>query len=91
MIELEAELKRLIIDTLMLEDVTPEGIDSNAPLFVEGLGLDSIDALELALAISRKYGVRIKADDERNREVFRSVASLAAFIQTETTQREKAG
>jgi acyl carrier protein len=91
MIELEAELKRLIIDTLMLEDVTPEGIDSNAPLFVEGLGLDSIDALELALAISRKYGVRIKADDERNREVFRSVASLAAFIQAETIQREKAG
>ena len=91
MIELEAELKRLIIDTLMLEDVTPEAIDSSAPLFVDGLGLDSIDALELALAISRKYGVRIKADDERNREVFRSVASLAAFIQTETAQREKAG
>lgn len=91
MIELEAELKRLIIDTLMLEDVTPETIDSNAPLFVEGLGLDSIDALELALAISRKYGVRIKADDERNREVFRSVASLAAFIQAETAKRETAG
>ncbi len=91
MSELEADLKRLIIDTLMLEDVTPQTIDSKAPLFVEGLGLDSIDALELALAISRKYGVRIKADDERNREVFRSVSSLAAFIQAETTQREKAG
>ncbi|HVR64787.1 MAG TPA: phosphopantetheine-binding protein [Polyangia bacterium] len=88
---MEAELKRLIVETLMLEDVTPEAIDSNAPLFVEGLGLDSIDALELALAISRRYGVRIKADDERNREVFRSVASLAAFIQSETTQREKTG
>jgi len=91
MSELEAELKRLIVDTLMLEDVTPASIDSDAPLFVEGLGLDSIDALELALAISRRYGVRIKADDERNREVFRSVASLAAFIHGETTQREKTG
>ena len=84
MIELETELKRLIIDTLMLEDVTPAQIDSDAPLFVEGLGLDSIDALELALAVSRKYAVRIKADDERNRDVFRSVKSLAAFIQAET-------
>jgi acyl carrier protein len=85
MIELETELKRLIIDTLMLEDVTPAQIDSDAPLFVEGLGLDSIDALELALAVSRKYAVRIKADDERNRDVFRSVKSLAAFIQAETS------
>lgn len=89
--EFETELKRLIIDTLMLEDVTPEKIDRSAPLFVEGLGLDSIDALELALAISRKYGVRIKADDERNREVFRSLASLAAFIEAEIRQREQAG
>jgi acyl carrier protein len=85
MIELETELKHLIIDTLMLEDVTPAQIDSEAPLFVEGLGLDSIDALELALAVSRKYAVRIKADDERNRDVFRSVKTLAAFIQAETT------
>ncbi|HEY2903426.1 MAG TPA: phosphopantetheine-binding protein [Polyangia bacterium] len=91
MIELEAELKRLIIDTLMLEDITPEQIDRDAPLFVDGLGLDSIDALELALAISRKYGVRIKADDERNREVFRSLKSLAAFIQAESAPSAKAG
>jgi acyl carrier protein len=91
MIELETELKRLIIDTLMLEDVTPAQIDSEAPLFVEGLGLDSIDALELALAVSRKYAVRIKADDERNRDVFRSVKSLAAFIQAETSAAVGAG
>ncbi|HEX3694679.1 MAG TPA: phosphopantetheine-binding protein [Polyangia bacterium] len=91
MTELEAELKRLIIDTLMLEDITPEQIDRDAPLFVDGLGLDSIDALELALAISRKYGVRIKADDERNREVFQSLKSLAAFIQAESAQDAKAG
>ena len=91
MIELETELKRLIIDTLMLEDVTPAQIDSEAPLFVEGLGLDSIDALELALAVSRKYAVRIKADDERNRDVFRSVKSLAAFITAETSAAAGAG
>lgn len=91
MIELESELKRLIIDTLMLEDVTPEQIDRDAPLFTSGLGLDSIDALELALAISRKYGVRIKADDERNREVFGSLRALAAFIRSEASQGAKAG
>src|SRR5258708_33301888 len=91
MSELEADLKRLIIDTLMLEDVTPQTIDSKAPLFVEGLGLDSIDALELALAISRTYGVRTKADDERNPEAFPSVSSLPAFIQPETTPPEEAG
>ncbi len=69
MIELETELKRLIIDTLMLEDVTPAQIDSEAPLFVEGLGLDSIDALELALAVSRKYAVRIKSWPRPSRSI----------------------
>ena len=81
--EIEAELKRLIVDALMLEDVRAAEIDREAPLFVEGLGLDSIDALELALAIHKKFGVRIKAEDERNRAIFRSVASLAAFIAAE--------
>ena len=78
--DLEHELKHLIVEALLLEDVNPEKIDSNAPLFVEGLGLDSIDALELVLAINRKYGVEIKADAERNKETFRSVHSLASFI-----------
>jgi len=64
----------------MLEDVTPEDIETDAPLFVEGLGLDSIDALELALAIHKEFGVRTSPDDERNREYFHSVASLAQFI-----------
>jgi acyl carrier protein len=86
--EIEAELKRLIVETLMVEDVVPEEIDGDSALFGEGLGLDSIDALELALAISKKYGVRIKADDERNREIFRSVRTLAAFI---VEERERQG
>ncbi|HEY8427303.1 MAG TPA: phosphopantetheine-binding protein [Sandaracinaceae bacterium] len=78
--DLEKELKELIIEALMLEDMAVEDIDSDAPLFVEGLGLDSIDALELAMAIDKKYGVRIKADDEQNRRIFSNVKSLAAYV-----------
>jgi len=78
--ELELEIKRLIIQSLNLEGVTPEAIDPAAPLFVEGLGLDSIDALELAMALRQKYGVRTSADEARNREVFASVRSLAQFV-----------
>ncbi|HEX9051260.1 MAG TPA: phosphopantetheine-binding protein [Anaeromyxobacter sp.] len=78
--ELERELKQLIIDTLNLEGTTPERIATDAPLFGEGLGLDSIDALELALEIKKRYGVRTKANDEENRKIFASVRSLAAHI-----------
>ena len=81
--DIEEELKRVIVETLALDDVAPGDIDSEAALFGGGLGLDSIDALELAIAIGRRYGVRIKADDERNRQVFGSVRSLAAFIAAE--------
>ena len=77
---LEAELKELIIEALMLEDVAIDDIDSDEPLFVEGLGLDSIDALELAMAIDKRYGVRIKADDEQNKQIFSNVRSLAAYV-----------
>lgn len=77
---LEKELKELIVDALMLDDVTPAEIESEAPLFVEGLGLDSIDALEMAIAIDKKYGVKIKAEDEGTRDIFRSVRSLATHI-----------
>jgi len=80
--DVHAELKQLIVESLALEDVTPESIDTDAPLFGEGLGLDSIDALELAIAIERAYGVRLEAKDEGNREVFRSVRSLAAHVST---------
>jgi acyl carrier protein len=81
--EIEAELKILIVEVLMLEDVKPSDIDSEAAIFGAGLGLDSIDALELALAIGKRYGVKIKSDDERNREIFASVRNLAAFVAKE--------
>ena len=84
--DLELRIKQVIVDALMLEDVKPEDIKTDAPLFVEGLGLDSIDALELAVALHSEFGIRTKADDERNREIFHSVSSLAKFIQEE---REK--
>lgn len=86
---LQGELKQLIVEALMLEDVRPEGIDSEAPLFGEGLGLDSIDALELAIAIDRRYGVKIEAEDERNKEIFRNVASLASHIERSRSAGEK--
>ncbi len=81
--DLEVELKRLIVQSLSLEDVRAEDIESEAPLFGSGLGLDSVDALELAMAISRKYGVHIDADSEANQRVFHSVQSLAQFIRAE--------
>jgi acyl carrier protein len=80
---LELQLKNLIVQSLMLEDVKPEDIETEAPLFVEGLGLDSIDALELALAIHQQFGVKTSQEDERNREIFYSVKSLAEFIRAE--------
>ncbi len=77
---LEQEIKDIIIQSLQLEDITPEDIDVEAPLFVEGLGLDSIDALELGLALQKRYGVSMSADSEEARRHFRSVRSLAAFV-----------
>ena len=78
--ELEAEIKGLIVDSLALEDIQPEEIETEAPLFVEGLGLDSIDALELAMALEEKYSVHIEDDPDRNQEIFASVRSLATFV-----------
>ena len=77
---LEQEIKELIISTLALEDVRPGDIDACAPLFVEGLGLDSIDALELGLALQKRYGVSMSADGEETRRHFYSVQALAAFV-----------
>ncbi|CAN7662709.1 MULTISPECIES: phosphopantetheine-binding protein [Oxalobacteraceae] len=77
---LELEVKELIIDVLQLEDITPADIDSAAPLFVEGLGLDSIDALELGVALQKKYGISLSADSEDTRRHFASVQALAAMI-----------
>ncbi len=74
------ELKILIVETLSLEEITPSEIETDAPLFVEGLGLDSIDALELAMMLEERYGVTLDDDPDRNREIFASVKSLAAFV-----------
>ena len=80
---LESELKRLIVEALVLEDISPEEIESEAPLFVEGLGLDSIDALELAMALEERFGVKIEDDPDENRRIFASVRSLAEFVNTQ--------
>jgi acyl carrier protein len=79
--ELEAELKGLIVEALALEDIAPAEIETDAPLFVEGLGLDSIDALELAMALEERFGVKIGEDPEVNQRIFASVASLALFVE----------
>ena len=84
--DLEKQLKEVIVESLMLEDVKPEEIDSEEALFVDGLGLDSIDALELAIAIDKKFGVRIKPDDEDTRKVFASVRSLAGYLESQLAQ-----
>ena len=88
---LEERLKKLIVDTLALEDVEPESIETEAPLFGEGLGLDSIDALELAVAIHTEFGVRTQENDPKNREYFHSVKSLAEFIRTNQAKTSAAG
>lgn len=77
---LEHEIKELIISALSLEDVRPEDIAAEAPLFVEGLGLDSIDALELGLALQKRYGVTMSADTAETRRHFGSVGALARFV-----------
>ena len=79
---LKLEIKRLIIDALDLEDTQPEDIIDDAPLFGdEGLGLDSIDALELGVALRKKYNLQLEATDEGNREHFRCVNNLARLVQ----------
>jgi acyl carrier protein len=83
---LEQEVKELIIEALMLEDISAADIDSDAPLFVEGLGLDSIDALELGVALQKRYGITLSAEAEDTRSHFASVKTLAALIET---QRKK--
>ena len=80
------ELKALLISELNLEDITPDDIDASAPLFRDGLGLDSIDALELAVVLDKKYGIKIKSSDERNKEIFASLNALADFITDNRTR-----
>ncbi|WP_299597948.1 phosphopantetheine-binding protein [uncultured Microbulbifer sp.] len=80
MSNLVEELKVLIIDVLNLEDVTPADIQADEPLFGEGLGLDSIDALELGLALQKKYNISIDAENENTKTHFASVNNLAKFV-----------
>lgn len=86
MSQLELEIKELIIASLALEDIAPPDIDSTQPLFVDGLGLDSIDALELGLALQKKYGVSMSADSEQTRKHFSSVNALVDFVSAHRAQ-----
>ncbi|AYO36366.1 phosphopantetheine-binding protein [Serratia sp. P2ACOL2] len=83
---LSTEIKQLIIDTLNLEGMTPEEIDAEAPLFGDGLGLDSIDALELGLALKNRYCVVLSAESQDMRQHFYSVETLAKFVSAQRSQ-----
>jgi len=78
---IELELAKLIIESLNLEDMDPSEIDPQEPLFGDGLGLDSIDALEIALAISQRYNVQMQAEDEGVHKAFSTLASLSSFVE----------
>lgn len=82
--EQERELAELIIESLNLEDVSAEEIKPEDPLFEEGLGLDSIDALELALAITQKYAIQLKADDKNMQQAFGTLRTLNTYIMENT-------
>lgn len=82
----EEEVKSMIIDVLQLEGVAPADIDADAPLFVDGLGLDSIDALELGVALHKRYGITLSADSEETRRHFASVRALALLIANHRTK-----
>lgn len=82
MSDLHLEVKNLIIDALGLEDMTADDIDSTAPLFGDGLGLDSVDALELGLAIQKHFSIKIDADSKDVRQHFASIDSLVDFIRS---------
>jgi len=84
--ELNQELKLKIIDALELEDIEPADIVDDEPLFVEGLGLDSIDALEIGLMLQVNYGINLKADSEETRQHFTSINALAALVESQRTK-----
>lgn len=81
----EHELAQLLVESLNLEDVDAGQIDPEAPLFNTGLGLDSIDALELALAIGKKYGFQLRSDNDDNQRIFASLRALSAHVQANKT------
>ncbi len=79
---IENEVKELIIKALELEDIEPNDIEDEAPLFIDGLGLDSIDALELGMALKKKYNLKMSSDKEENKKYFYSVKTLADYIRS---------
>ena len=83
--ELIIELKKQIIEVLNLEDVQPEDLENDAPLFGEGLGLDSIDALELIVMMEKVYGIKIK-DPSAGKEIFKSINTMADFVSKNRTK-----
>ena len=85
MSDLQLEIKHLIIDALGLEDMAAEDIAADLTLFGEGLGLDSVDALELGQAIQKRFGIKIDAEAKDTRKHFANVASLAAFVSSQQT------
>lgn len=78
--ELKDEIKDLIIKTLELDEISPEDIIDDEPLFIDGLGLDSIDALELGMALKKKYNITMDSNKEKNKQYFKSVNTLAEFV-----------
>ncbi len=84
--ELQQDIAQLIIDTLNLENLTPADIAPQQPLFGQGLGLDSVDALELALMLQQRYGIRITSEHSDARRHFASVASLADFVASHASE-----
>jgi len=86
--KLHYELKTLLIEVLGLEDLSAEDIDSDSALFGEGLGLDSVDALELGLALQKRYAIRIDAQTQNMRQHFASIAHLAAFVQSQQAAQQ---
>ena len=78
--DLRMEVAEMIVETLAIDDVTAAEIEPGAPLFGDGLGLDSIDALEIAFAVAQKYGFKLRSDDERNGEIFASLNALTRHI-----------
>ena len=83
--DLQNELAQLIVEALNLE-IAPGEIDPRAPLYQEGLGLDSIDILEVALVVGKRYGVELRADDQNNQKIFRSLEVLASHIAAQRTK-----
>ncbi len=86
MSDLKTELKHMIIESLDLEDIEVDEIVDDEPLFVEGLGLDSIDALEIGLALQKRYGITLNSDSEETRKHFANVNALAALVESQRTK-----